>query len=254
MAEKDNVNLDGKITSTFTKGFSELNKYLKATLIAAVVVVGSIKLAGKEIAATFDSIYGSIIGRQTLEEKQQEFLSVTKYADSVKKVIQKQKTEKAFRGRFEIKQKCIELQKAMPGCLTVSLWSIHNGGAELKIDNNWELDVNESSDKEVESDFNDDQTAKEPIWDGLIYFGNKVKDEGITYIGDVSKDPLFNQGKLKIYFIQRGLKAVHSMYVGNDGKNIFFISFDYNRTYPDQALSEANLRYFKSYVKSRMEL
>ncbi len=245
------------VISALVKNFNTMHRNWRTFFIMLTGLGLLAKFAGKEMVEVVTQSSKAFFNYQTFEEKKEERVKLASYIDSLQKAEMKRKTELAFKGRYEIKQECRRLQQLIPNCITVSFWSIHNGGAELKIDNNWELDVNESSDEELLMDFDEDTTdTNQKIWDGLIYFGNKVKNEGLLYIPDVTKDPLFYQGKLRRHVNVRGLKAVKAMYVGNNGKNLFFVSFDFDKVDPkqDYPFLRQELRNFKRFVKERIVL
>lgn len=246
------------LLQTAVNYFTKMNKYWRGLLVFIALMIAAIHFSGDRIVNTTEGIFNAIYGRQTQEEINAQHLEMVRYVDSIKIAVQKKQTERSLVGRFEIQQECRRLQNIIPNCITVSFWSVHNGGAALKVDNNWELDVNESSDRELEIDFNENKDGEESekIWDGLIYFAKRLREEKLVYLPDVTKDPLFYQGKLKTHVNVRGLKSTKAMYIGNDGKNLYYVSFDFSVVDPKKVYPylRQDLRSFALFVKERIIL
>lgn len=232
------------------KAYQNLHRFWQTSIFVFLMVFLPVKFASAEIIAVLDAVFGTM----TLQQKKKEYAELIHYVDSIKKIKEIQQTDKALRGKFEIQQRFIQYKKETPQLLSVSLVALHNGGKALRVDENWELDVNESSSPELEADFNEDKDDIAPLWDGLLYWSNEVKSEGIVFFEDIKNYPLFYYGKLKPYLNSRGVKAVHSIYIGNDGKNLYYISFDYQTTDVDEEKSAKDIREMKRFVKQRMTI
>lgn len=226
------------------KSINDLSRFWRTFLLVIIILAGTIKLAGNEIS--------EFLGLFTIAQKKSQYIDILRSYDSLKVEIQREKTNKAFKGRFEIRQEVLRIKKADSNLLAVSFVAIHNGGAELKVNSNWVLEVNESSDEEVLIDFGVKKANRLPMWQGLIYWGNVVKDSGIIYFEDIEKYPAFYTGNLKASLNLRGIKSVHSIYLGNDGINLFFASFDYKVANVNEAESAQKLRELGLFIKKRI--
>lgn len=242
------------IAFTFSDSFKRLHKFWQTTLIVFVVFLFTIKFAGKDIGDLFERIIKSFMNYQTVEEKQLEYMKLVKYVDSIKSEERILKTNKNFDSKYEIKKELVRIKESNPDLLAVSYISIHNGGQELKVDNNYELDVFISSNNLLEKDFNKDSKDKSDIWSGLLYWGKKIKDEGIFYFEDLENYPELYTGALRGYLRSRGVQSVHSIYVGNDGRNLLYISLDYSVKNVSEYESAIILRRLRGFIKERIDL